>query len=132
MTIPMFDNDGIDRESYAPFVLVNALETKWKDVRLSFTDWAWLEQEYGADGFEDYELNGYGLEGLVMACRVAAGLAAEAEGIHYNSQGDTCYIHFTNLAEAMRTAGLAAEMIQERDKLLAMMEVARENGFGDG
>jgi hypothetical protein len=132
MSQPQFDSTGFDRQTYAPFVLQNALETKWKDVRLSFDNWDWLEETYGTDTIDDYYLNGYGIERLVMAGRLSAGLPPEPDTIHYNSEGDTCYIHFTDLAEAVRTAELAAEMLQERERLVAMIALARENGFEEG
>lgn len=131
MTQPHFDPTGRDHQTYAPFILHNALNTQWQDVRLSFDNWDWLDERYGNDPLDDYDLNGYGLQALIMAGRLSAGLDPEPHTIHYNSEADTCYIHFTNLSEAIRTAELAAAILQDRQQLLAMIAVARENGFED-
>jgi hypothetical protein len=66
-----------------------------------------------------------------MACRLKAGLDPGAEGIVYNSEGDTCFIHFSNLEDAVQTARLAADILRDRGKIAAMIEVARENGLED-
>jgi hypothetical protein len=131
MKAPHFDQAGHDVTTYAPFELHNALDTKWKDVRLSFDDWNWLHSAYGIDTIDDYYLNGYGIEGLVKATLFAQGLNPDDEAIDYNSEGDTCYIHFKNLEQAARTAELAAAMIGDRHTLAQMIKVAREQGFED-
>jgi len=131
MKTPTFDADGKDKTTFAPFMLVDGRNSKWKDVRLSFHDWAWFDTKYATDKIDGYYLNGYGIQGLVQAARVAAGLPTEAEGIHYDSEGDTCFMHFTDFDEAVRTAELAAEMINDPAKLREMIRVARENGLED-
>jgi len=129
MRAPEFNSDGVDKVTFAPVELINALDSEWKDVRLSFTDWEWLKRTYGSDSIDDYYLNGYGVQGLVKACRLQAGFEPEADGIDYNSEGDACYIHFANLDDAVETAQLVAEMLNDRSKLVAMIQVARENDF---
>ena len=131
MSRPNFDSKGIDETTFAPFVLENKLESEWKDVRLAFDAWERLHEMYDEDSLDGYDLNGYGLQGLVMACRLHAGLEVRAEGIHYNSEGDTCYIHFSRLEDAVETARLASEMLEDRKKLVEMIAIARDNGFED-
>ena len=85
----------MSRHFQTSFKLLDARNSKWKDIRLSFSDWDWLKATYGSDGIEGYYFNGPGVEGLVKAARMDAGLDPEAEGIDYNSEGGTCYIHFS-------------------------------------
>jgi hypothetical protein len=40
MTEPRFGSDGIDRETFAPVELVDRRTSEWKDVCVSFDDWA--------------------------------------------------------------------------------------------
>jgi hypothetical protein len=131
MITPNFDDNGVDKATFAPFTLTDARASKWKDVRLSFHDWDWFKATYGSNTVEEYYFNGYGVEGLVKAARLAAGADPEPEGIDYDSEGDACFVHFADLDEAIRTAQLAAEMIKDRNKLTQMIQVARENGFDD-
>lgn len=35
MKSPKFNDEGVDEHTFAPFVLVNALDTEYRDVRLS-------------------------------------------------------------------------------------------------
>src|SRR6187549_1815438 len=66
MKSPKFNDEGVDGLTYAPFVLVNALDTEYRDVRLSFSDWKWLHEKHGqgqsiGDQYiGDYYLSGYG------------------------------------------------------------------------
>ena len=53
MRTPKFNNDGVDKETFAPIELINALDSEWKDVRLSFTDWEWLKRTYGDDSIDE-------------------------------------------------------------------------------
>jgi hypothetical protein len=117
---------------YAPFILENLLDTEWKDVRVSFSDWRWLRATYGGDAIDGYCLNGYGVEGLVKAALLQDGVALDNSDIDFNSEGDTCYIHFKNLDLAMRAAELAARMIMSRQSIMNMIAIAREQGFEDG
>ena len=109
MTTPNFDSKGIDEVTFAPFTLTDARASKWKDVRLSFHDWDWFTAAYGSDTVEDYYFNGYGVEGLVKAARLAAGAEPYAEGIDYNSEGDACFVHFADLAEAVKRPNCPSE-----------------------
>lgn len=130
MTEPHF-KDGKDETTFAPFVLIDARDQPWADVRLSFSQWDWLREQYGTDEIDDYYLNGYGVQGLVLAARINAGLEAYAEGMEPNSEGDTCYIHFSNLASAVETARLAQTMISNEAMLKKMITIARENDLED-
>lgn len=137
METPQFNENGRDDHTFAPFVLENALDTEWKDVRLEFSNWDWFVSTYGADvkdGYylDDYYLNGPGVEGLVKATLFSDGLDPEMDGIDYNSEADTCYIHFENLDTAVQAAQLCAQMIADPQKLQEAIQVAREQGFDDG
>jgi hypothetical protein len=136
MTKPRFGSDGIDRETFAPVELIDQRHSEWKDVRLSFDDWERLreicgEGAGGSSYLNGYYLNGYGVQGLVRACRLHAGLDPDAKGIVYNSEANTCFIHFAKLEDAVRTARLVSDMLRDRSKIAAMIEVAREHGFED-
>jgi len=126
-----FDPDGFDRESFFPFELDDQRDSEWKDVRLSFHDWDWLHQLCGGEDVDGYYLNGYGMQGLVQACCVHAGLSAEMQGVHYNSEGDTCYLHFSSLDDAVQVATLAFAMIHDVAQIKAMVAVARANHLED-
>lgn len=129
--IPTFDSEGIDRTTFAPFVLYDCRDTEYGDLRLEFSDWDWLHDFCGGDSIEDYYLNGPGVEGLVMATRLLNGLEADSDSMDPNSEGDTCYIHFANFDEAVQTAELCAAMIKDHDLLRQAAATAEENGFGD-
>ncbi len=126
-----FEKDGYDSKTFTPFALQNCLDTEWKDVRLSFSDWDWLRGKWGSDSIEDYYLNGYGVEGLVKAVLFSNGIDPYGNGIDYNSEGDTCYVHFTSLETALLAAEWAAAMINDKEKILAAIHTAREQGYED-
>ena len=130
MATPTFV-DGHDKTTFAPFELIDCRDTEWGDVRLSFNDWSWLNETYGTDTIEGYYLNGYGVQGLVLACRIAAGLDAYPDGLEPNSEGDTCFLHFSDLDVAIETIQLAQDMIGDRDKIAAMVAVARDHDLED-
>jgi len=130
MATPTFV-EGRDKTTFAPFELIDCRDTEWSDVRLSFSDWSWLHETHGTDTIDDWYLNGYGVQGLVLAARVAAGLNAFPEGLEPNSEGDTCFIHFEDLDLAVETAQLGQAMIGDRDKVTALVAVARENDLED-
>jgi hypothetical protein len=120
---------GPSDNPYAPFKLENLLNTEWKDVRLSFSDWEWLRARHGEDEIDGYYLNGYGVEGLVKAVLSGDGIDLDNADIHFNSEGDTCYIHFKTLDLATRAAELAARMIRDRQSIIDMIAIARERGL---
>jgi hypothetical protein len=130
MAKPTFIN-GSDKTTFAPFELIDCRETEWKDVRLSFDDWSWLKETHGTDKIDGYYFNGYGVQGLVFAARIAAGLEAYPPGLDPDSEANTCFLHFDDLDVAVETAELAQNMIRDRDKLAAMIVVARENDLED-
>lgn len=131
MKSPTFDEQGIDAKTYAPFMLQNCLSTEWKDVRLFFHDWDWLHAKYGGDEVDDYYLNGYGVEGLVKAVLFKENFDLENADIDFNSEGDTCLIHFKMLDEAIKTAELVSSMIGNTQLMKQMIKVARDEGFED-
>jgi len=131
MKIPEFDVAGFDKATFAPFTLVDARRSEWKDVRLSFRGWEWLRATYGSDRIEDYYFNGYSVEALVKAVRLEAGMKPDAKGVVYNSECDSCYIHFDDFGEAVKSANLAAAMMNDREKLVQMIEFARKSGFDE-
>lgn len=131
MSTPLFDERGRDAHTYAPFRLENCLDTEWKDVRLVFDDWGWFQDAYGEDTIDGYYFNGYGVEGLIRALLFANGMDPEDPGIEYDSEGDSCYVHFNSMELALRVAELARAMIEDREALVRMIDVARTEGFED-
>jgi hypothetical protein len=123
-------NDGIDRVTYTPFELIDCRDD-FNEVRLSFSDWDLLHSLAGDDNIDGYELNGYGVQGLAMASRLNAGWPIESDDIFYNSEGDNCYIHFSSMSEAIKTAALTRKIFSDRESLCEMVGVARAQGFGD-
>ncbi|VAW78341.1 hypothetical protein MNBD_GAMMA12-3783 [hydrothermal vent metagenome] len=123
--------DDIDKSTYFPFELIDARKTKCKDVRLSFNDWDWFSETYNTDIINDYYMNGYGVQGLVLAARVAEGLEAYSDEMEPNSEGDTCYIMFSDLETAVETAEIASKMIKDRQIIERIIIVARENDLED-
>ncbi len=128
---PHFDSKGTDTTTFAPFVLHDARNTKWKDVRLEFSNWDWLHDFCAGDSIGGYYLNGPGVEGLVVATRLLNDLEPTPDTMHLNSEGDTCYIHFSDFDEAVRTATLCVNMIKNKALLQQAALTAAENGFGD-
>lgn len=122
-----FDADGNDRTTFAPFVLQDCGE----ETRLMFYDWDWLRKKCGGDSIGDYYLNGPGVEGLVLATREMNGLNPDPDTMDPNSEGDACYIHFTDFDEAVQTASLCAKMIQDIKLIRKAAKIAEENGYGD-
>lgn len=129
---PKFELDGRDRTTFSPFILEDARDSEWEDVRLEFSDWPWLKALCGGDDIDGYYLNGYGVQGLVLATRLLHGLVPAVETMHLNSEGGTCYIHFTEFDEAVRTATLCAAMIRDKKLLRQAAAVAKEKRLGDG
>lgn len=123
--------DGRDSTTFAPFILIDCRDTEWGDVRLEFSDHAWTAEHIGDDHLGDCYLNGYGIQGLVFAARMVAGLDPIPPGVEPDSEGDTCYIHFSDLQTAIETAILAQAMITDPDKRTECAELAVEEGFDD-
>ena len=128
---PNFDSKGTDRTTFAPFLLHDARNSKWKDVRLEFSNWDWLHDFCGGESIGDYYLNGPGVEGLVVATRLLNNLEPNPDSMHLNSEGDACYIHFIDFDEAVRTATLCSKMIKDKALLQQAAITAAENGWGD-
>jgi hypothetical protein len=126
-----FDSTGLDTSTFTPFKLENALNTEWQDVRLYFDNWKWFQDTYKTDTIDDYYMNGYGIEGLVKAVLFNADFNLESENIDFDSEGDTCYIHFKNLDDATQAATLAAAMITDLPSIKEMIVIACEQGFDD-
>jgi len=131
MKTPTFDTTNIDRTTFAPFWLRDARATEWRDVRLGFHDWEWFHAQHATDTIDGYYVNGYGLEGLLKAMRWKAGRAVDEAGIDYDSEGDTFFVHFKNMDEAIWTAEQAVEMLASRQRLADLIAVARAQGFED-
>lgn len=123
--------DGRDSTTFAPFILIDGRDTEWKDVRLEFSDWSWRQEHIGGDYIGDCYLNGYGIQGLVVAARVAAGLEPFAPGMEPDSEADTCYIHFADIETAVETATLARDMIHDPSQRAACAELAVKEGLDD-
>jgi hypothetical protein len=130
MTTPTFV-DGKDGTTFAPFVLFDCRDSEWNDVRLSFSEWSWFEEQFGTDTIDDYYFNGYGVQGILLAARIQAGLDPYGDGMEPNSEGDTCYIHFPDLESAVDTAKLALAAISDRSLLEALITIARDNDLED-
>ncbi|MDB5385914.1 MAG: hypothetical protein JWM11_1560 [Planctomycetaceae bacterium] len=128
MKTPKFNSEGDDKTTFAPVELSKHPEGAY--IQFLVCDWGRIHGAFG-DTVDDYYLNGYGIEGLVMACRLHAGLEPEADNMEYNSEGDACYICFENLDDAVETAQLVSQTLNDRKTLEAMISVARENGFED-
>lgn len=124
-----FDSNGVDETTFFPFKLRNALDTEWQDVRLSFDDWEWFQNKYNTDTIFNYYMNGYGIEGLVKAVLFSEGFDVESETIDFDSEGDTCYIHFKDLDEAIQAAALSAAMITDIESIKKMINIAYEQEF---
>lgn len=122
MKKPVFNAEGIDSTTFTPFVLHDCRETDTEDLRLEFANWEWLEERYGDTELADYDFSGEGVEDLVRAARRSAGLEVYPEGIEYNSDSDTCDVHFVDLDEAARTAELCSEMFNDETLLANAIE----------
>lgn len=66
-----------------------------------------------------------------MAAMSAAGIDVESDAIHDNSEGDTCNVHFKDLATAVTAAAAAAKLMTSREELAKAVVSARELGFED-
>lgn len=130
MTEPVF-TDGRDDTTFAPFVLIDCRDQEWNDVRLQFNNWDLLHKTTGGDSVGDYYLNGPGVQGIVIASRILAGLDPLPPGVEPNSEGDTCYMHFADLATAVETASLAQKVIGDRSKIEECANLALDEGFDD-
>ncbi|MCO1337022.1 hypothetical protein MO867_22110 [Microbulbifer sp. OS29] len=120
-----------DKTTFHPFIVIDGRDSEWSDVRVSFDNWGWLQEAYKTDIINDYHMNGYGIQALVLAARVAAGLDVYPADLDLNSEGDTCYLIFKNYASAVETAGLAKEMITSRKAIEKMINIAREHNLED-
>ena len=85
----------------------------------------------GDDHIGDCYLNGYGIQGMVIAARVIAGLEPLPPGADPDSEGDTCYMHFADLDSAVETATLAHAMIHDPERRAECARLAVEEGFDD-
>ncbi|VEP17055.1 conserved hypothetical protein [Hyella patelloides LEGE 07179] len=122
-----FDSNGIDLETFSPFILRDARDTEFADIRLEFSDWEWLRTRYGEKPY----LNGDDVQGLVIAMRVINNLEPVTEGMHLNSEADTCYIHFTDYKECYETADLSSRMIQSEKLFHKAIVLSEANEFYD-
>ena len=137
MAKPQFDATGCDRTTYAPFELldINPPDCPYYTVR--FSNWRWLNTTYAADIMDDYidgyYTNGPNIEGLVRATMLSGGFDPDDESrVDYDSEGNACWIRFRRLEDAVQVAEMAADMIKDREKLRAMIQVSKAHGFDDG
>lgn len=130
MTTPSF-SDGRDDTTFAPFVLHDWRDSEFKDVRLEFSNWVVIHKTAGGDYIGDYYLNGPGVQGLVMAARIVAGLDPIPAGMMPNSEAGACYMHFGDIETAIETAKLAQAMISDRAMIEQCATIALEEGFDD-
>ncbi len=122
---------NIDKTTYYPFEIIDCRDSEWNDVRLSFDDWSWFKETYKTDTINDYYMNGYGIQGLVLASRIAVGLDAYPDDLEPDSEGDTCFLIFQDYDSAIETAKLAKEMISSQAAIEKMIVIARENDLED-
>jgi hypothetical protein len=136
MAKPQFDANGCDNTTYAPFELLDIDPPDNPDYQVRFHDWEWLASAYAADmvdGYIDgYYTNGPNIEGLVRASMLSAGFDLDETRVDYDSEGDACWIRFRRLEDAVQVAEMAANMIKDREKLRAMIQVSKAHGFDDG
>jgi hypothetical protein len=123
--------DGRDATTYSPFVLIDCRDTEWADLRLEFSDHEWRDQNIGGDHIGECYLNGYGIQGMVIAARMLAGLEPVPDSMELNSEADTCYIHFPDLAMAVETASLAHQMIHDSANREKCAKLSVEEGLDD-
>ena len=120
-----------DTTTYFPFELIDNRESEWSDTRISFNNWDWFKETHKCDSIDDYYINGYGIQGLVLAARLASGLPAYSDSMDPNSEGNTCFLIFEDHAEALETAKLASAMITDKDKMRELVIIANDNGFSE-
>lgn len=136
MLEPQFDSEGADRTTFSPFELFDGRNFEEGTSLLRFHAWGHFQTMFGDEldhnSVDEFYFNGYGVESLVKACRLDAGLDVEAEGIEYDSEGSACYIYFSKLEDAVATARLVSEMMQDRAKIRAIVQIAKKEGFDDG
>lgn len=121
--------DNQDKTTFFPFILIDNRDSEWSDVRLSFSDWEWFKEKYGTDTINDYYINGYGIQGLVLASRIAAGVEPFPDCMDPDSEGDTCLFIFEKLSGAVETAQFACQMINNINNIKKMIIVAREHNL---
>ena len=102
---PMFDAEGVDASTYAPFLLKNLLDDPEPEVRLEFADFDLLEETLG----EDHDLEGNTLGDVMMEVIDKKQLVKDHEGTHPggyfdNCEGSTVLFHFNTLTDAIRVA----------------------------
>ena len=130
MKTPTF-TDGRDETTFAPFVLIDQRDSEWNDVRLQFNSWDTLQRIVGGDYIGECYLNGPGVQGLVIAARIDAGLDPFPAGAEPNSEGDTCYMHFADLDSAVETASLAQAAFGDLATLERLAAIAVDEGLDD-
>ena len=133
MKQPKFDLEGIDRETFFPFILRDARDNKeFPDIRLEFSDTDWLRSRYKDKPYLHTQIyNCYDIQGLVIATRVLNNLEPVTEGMHLNSESSTCYIHFIDYEECCQTADLCSRMIQSEELLHKAITLSEANEYWD-
>lgn len=126
---PVVDSDPDDGTT--PFKITDLSTDEESCHRLLFADWDWLHAHVGSDSVDGYSLNGSGVEGLVRAAMLDAGIPFSGEDIEYNSEGDACCIEFENPQDASAVKELARRMFDDSVRLRTLAAIARREGFGD-
>lgn len=126
-----FDESGVDRTTY-PHVTLTDLRAEGGTVTLQFDDWDYLKELTGGEDLLDhYYINGYGVEGILQAARLRAGLPIDAEGIVYCSEGSACMVRFKSLDDAEATARRLSNALKKRSSVERLAVISRANGFCD-
>lgn len=124
----IFDDDGFDRDSYAPVVLMN--DEKFENTLLMFDDWAYLHGFVGADRTTNgLALDGHGVDGIVRAAMLDAGLPDDEDIVEHDPEDDACFVRFVSLEEAEAAASVVATALTQRAELERLAVIAQAHGW---
>lgn len=105
---PEFGTDGVDADTYAPFVLTDLRKKKEQpEVHLEFSDFDMLSDTLELE--DSLEMDGDTLGDIMMAVFDKQNLVQDRQGTHEggyfdNFEGSTVLFHFNSLADAVRVA----------------------------
>jgi hypothetical protein len=119
-----FDDSGRDALSYAPVTLFDAGDGEGQ-IHMMLPETGYT----AALGGTGYPLNGHGIQGLIQAARLLAGLQVEPEGISYETEYDNCFVLFDDVADADTTAALLASALRDPERLRHLAAAAVENNL---
>lgn len=130
--LPNFENQR-DSRTFAPFQLSKGeCSTGAEYFTLMFSDFRWLENNLDLSTIGSYDLNGYGVQGLIKAARLHAGLASSKDSITYDSEAGACFIYFNSIEDACVTAELAQSTFLHDEALRLLVAFANQHGLQDG